>query len=301
MANAYYTLNTALGGTILAQFSDYYTVEVARDSKPHPNGYPNIGYLDGHAEQNGVNQTATDVSCRQNMQQITGAFSLYTQDYDEHFPFQPNDADFRQSLLPYTKTNRVFVCPDTQQFYKINRDIRGMTFAAIPDPSPIILFQDAIPHKNGIVTTSYLDGYLEQRGPNGNVLYPSPIPAPQMSLNNVKLLSGAMLQYEQDYDDRLPLYNNYPDLLQALTPYVDYHSGSRGLQQLKQPTFQADPMFSGIDISSIPDPHNTIYLRDIQDFGDGLITAGYLDGHAARIPRPTRKTITAPKPGRGGK
>ena len=284
--NAYYTLNTALGGTGLYQFPDAYTVEVARDSKPHPDGSPNIGYLDGHAERNGVNQTPTDLACRQNMRQASLAVFAYAQDYDQRFPFAPNDADFRQSLTPYTKTTRVLFCPDTQQPYNISQSFRGKSHFEIPDPSPIILFQDATPHHNGIVTTAYLDGYIEQRGANGGLLYPNPNTSytPDVSLSNVKQIGLALQQYIQDYDERLPLYSNYPDLLKALTPYVSPYIGSRGLYNFNQPTYQADPALSGVFIASIQNTADTIFMRDVYNFGDGFITAGYLDGHAKRIP-----------------
>ena len=303
--NKPYILNAALGGTTLAQYPNSYIVEIARDSKPHPDGKLTVSFLDGHAERGGVPQFVPDVDCRQNMKQAYNAFLQYTQDYDMRFPFQPNDADFRQALMPYTRTPRVLICPDTAQFYNINRDIRGTTFEAFPDTAPIILFQDSVPHRNGTVTTAYLDGYIEQRGPQG-VTFPDSNPSPDKTLTNFKHLGLALNEYAQDYDEHLPIYNNYPELLQEMKPYLSGSFNgysSRTFEMLSnQSTYQADPAFSGVSFSSVQFPADAIYLRDVYDFGDGLITVGYIDGHANRIPAPTKPKAQARSgPKKGGK
>jgi prepilin-type processing-associated H-X9-DG protein len=296
--NAYYTLNAALGGTQLTEFPDPYVVEVARDSKPHPDGYPNIGFLDGHIERNGVDQMPTDVACRENAHSIALALSEYIQDYDEHYPFQTNDDMFRQSLQPYTRSLRIFFCPDTRQPYNIAQSFRGKTRAEIPDLSKVILLQDAVPHKNGIVTTAYLSGYVEQRGPNGALLPPPLSSNPvltgqQISLSNFKQIGSALMQYTQDYDERLPVYSNYAELLPLLTPYLNGYDQYGSVQRFDQPTYQADPIFSGVQTASIPNVSSAIYLRDVYDFGDRMITVGYLDGHAKRIPAPPKPKARA--------
>ncbi len=293
--NAYYTLNTALGGLVLASLPDgFYSVEAARDSKPHPDSSPNIGFIDGHVERSGVDQTPTNLACRQNAHSVGIATLQYSQDYDERYPLQPNDGAFRDALFPYTKNPRVFVCPDTKQFYTLAQSFRGKPRYEIPDLSKVALLQDSIPHKNGIVTTGYLDGYVEQRGPDGSLLPPPPagstgLTGQQISLRNFKQLGSALSQYTQDYDERLPVYNNYHDLLQALTPYLPTYDNMGAALNFDQPSYEADPMFSGIQLASIESTADAIYLRDVYDFGDRFITAGYLDGHVKRIPRPPQK------------
>ena len=293
--NLPYLFNTALGCKALVEFPDFYTVEVARDASPHPDGKGSVSFLDGHAERGGILQFHPDITCRENVQKITQAIDEYTQDYDEHTPFQQNDDAFRQAAQVYTNGYRpdfsspkgvhVWTCPDTGQLYNLGKDFRGRSLASFTDTAPIIVAQDAVAHPSGIVTTGYLDGYVEQRGPRG-IAYPSSVPDSDDSLRNFKRLGNALFSYEQDYDERLPLYHDYPELLQSLLPYVNTFNSSRILKSYQQPTYIADPMFSGVTQASIEFPASAIYLRDVYDFGDGFITAGYLDGHAARIPKP---------------
>ena len=289
--NLPYLFNAALGGKTLTEFPDLYTVEVARDSKPHPDGKLTVTYLDGHAERGGILQFHLDITCRENVQRIAQGIDAYTQDYDEHTPFQQDDDAFRQAAQPYTyhyypdfsapKGFHIWTCPDTQQLYNIGKDFRGRSLASFPDNSAIIVLQDSVAHRNGVVTTAYLDFYVEQRGPKG-VTYPYPMPSPESSLANFRKFGSALRLYIQDYDERLPVYKDYPDLLSKLYPDYLGHS-SRALRELSQPTYQADPMFSGVTQASIEFPASSIILRDVYDFGDGLITVGYLDGHAERI------------------
>ena len=257
-----------------------------RDSKPHLDGRLTVAFLDGHVELGGVTQNPADNDpyCRQRVGQIARALQQYAQDYDETLPPQQNDDAFRQAAIPFVKSKSVWTCPDTNLLYTLlDKKYRGATFASIPDTAPIIVAQDPVPHKSGIVTTGYLDGYVEQKDARGNVIYPNAIPDPQKSLKAIKKLDLALLQYSQDYDERLPIYNSYPELLPILKPYLG--GSDRTLLDFKQPTFQVNTNYSGIFLPSIENPTNTIILRDVFDFGDGLITAGYLDGHAERVPR----------------
>ena len=284
--NAPYTFNAALAGLGNASVSYNDTTEVLRDSKPHLDGRRTVAFLDGHVELGGVTQNPadTDPYCRQRVEQITRGLAQYLQDYDETLPIQQNDDDFRQVVIPYLKSKSVWTCPDTNLLYTLlDKKYRGATLASIPSLMPIITVQDPVPHKSGIVTTGYLDGYVEQRDAKGNIVPPAELQGPQKSLTAIKKLDWALLQYSQDWDERLPIYNSYPELLPILKPYLG--KSDRNLLNFMQPTFQVNTNYSGVPQASIANPSETVLLRDVFDFGDGLITVGYADGHAVRVPR----------------
>ena len=69
--------------------------------------------------------------------------------------------------------------------------------------------------------------------------------------SNEKQLGLAFTQYTQDYDECLPIYSNYPDLLQKLYPYLSRGNSSRTFPSFNQPTYVADPAYSGLPLAAI--------------------------------------------------
>ena len=75
-------------------------------------------------------EKARQTACLNNLKQITLGATMYAQDYDSNLPlpYDPNDinnwcgngATWRQRIIPYTKNNQIFVCPDYKKVGGVN-------------------------------------------------------------------------------------------------------------------------------------------------------------------------------------
>ena len=64
-------------------------------------------------------EKARQVSCASNLRQMSNAFAMYTQDFDEKFPRAsdaPSGIRWMHRLMPYVKNTQIFVCPSRSQF-----------------------------------------------------------------------------------------------------------------------------------------------------------------------------------------
>lgn len=288
---AFYTVNPAIAGQNQASL-DIENLELLEDSVAHPDGKKTIVFLDGHSTRGGVEQfvPSVDAVCGNRLSQISLALSMYAQDYDEQYPFQTNDSRFREAIYPYVKTQRIWSCPDTAKLYKLGQAFRGKSIADFEqvDISKVVVATDAQAHRSGAITTTYLDGHTVQRGPRSTVTqFPgnvSPSLA-QQSQNKLKNISYALLQYTQDYDDTLPPLRDVSSLRELLSPYV-YNINVFDPVTPGGVPFQLNTVLGGTKLSSYPDISQVIWIKDINNNGGRLITAGYLDGHVRRIASP---------------
>jgi prepilin-type N-terminal cleavage/methylation domain-containing protein/prepilin-type processing-associated H-X9-DG protein len=93
-------------------------------------------------------EKARQSGCTSNMKQIGLGLMQYVQDFDECLPKErQNGVTWRAVLLPYTKTNSIFVCPDAP-----NREIDSNSTrtganpaGTISDGGPISYYVSAIP------------------------------------------------------------------------------------------------------------------------------------------------------------
>lgn len=279
--NIPFTPNTAMSGKNLASFPNPETVEALRDTKAHPDGKLTISFLDGHVERGGVDQPYADgttpaTQCIKRQRLFYLGLAMYLQDYDEVFPPYQNDTAFKQALDPYIKNKRAYTCPDSGQPFILGKQYRGQALSGIADLSPIEVVRDPVKHKSGVTTVTYLDGYTEQRGPQG-IVYPSPIAESQVRIQRI---TQALLAYAQDHAGQLPTYTDYTQFAAQVGPYTQ---ASRSLVSPGAQSFQVNLNLSGTNLVSYPNPSAIIVLKDINNYGDGLITVGYLDGSVQRV------------------
>ncbi len=272
-----YTPNPAVAGQSFAAF-DPDTTEMLRDARVHPDGKSTVAFLGGYVERGGVEQyfPDADAECFSRVRQITFAVQQYAQDYDELTPFQTDDTALRSVLQPYLRSSRYWSCPDTKQFYAIAQGFRGMSYNDFPDFSAVEIIRDPMVHRTGVSTVGYLDGYVEQRGPRG-IKAPTPVAESQ---RRVGALNLALLQYSQDYDEYLPPVTTITALKPLLAPYI---RGSRTFDPPSGGTpFQLNTEVGGTYLPDYPFLAEVMWIRDNNNYGDGLITAGFLDGHVER-------------------
>jgi prepilin-type N-terminal cleavage/methylation domain-containing protein/prepilin-type processing-associated H-X9-DG protein len=80
-------------------------------------------------------EAARKTACLSNMKQISTAVMMYSQDYDELFPFRGGNAapfySWRQITQPYVKNAQLFACPSNTDNNKV-ADAGDSFFPAIP-------------------------------------------------------------------------------------------------------------------------------------------------------------------------
>jgi prepilin-type processing-associated H-X9-DG protein len=86
---------------------------------------------------------ARRASCQSNLKQIGLAVAQYAQDYDEILPLRP----WVVSLLPYTKSEQIFQCPEASATqgttdYFWNRRFIGARQSTLNKPKTLILLGD---------------------------------------------------------------------------------------------------------------------------------------------------------------
>ncbi len=100
-------------------------------------------------------EAARKTSCLNNVKQMTTAWAMYLQDYDERMiPYSTNGGSggvafpWNQIIQPYAKNTQILRCPSTQalQGYAYNFPLGGdgRTLASVPIPAQTPVFADAI-------------------------------------------------------------------------------------------------------------------------------------------------------------
>lgn len=97
-------------------------------------------------------------ACLSNVKQITLAFLMYAQDYDEIMTPGALGADLWPDLIyPYTHNRQIYVCPsrkDRQMGYAVNNLVAGASEGTMFDPAVKILLADVPPEAIGSTATS---------------------------------------------------------------------------------------------------------------------------------------------------
>jgi prepilin-type processing-associated H-X9-DG protein len=164
-----YSLNHSLSGRVVATINgDRETVEVERDSRPHPDGRLTVGFIDGHVERGGIDQAEPKAECVDRVRGLTEAVFSYMQDYDEQLPVAYNDAHYQELIYPYVDSRSIFECPATKQPYEFNLSINGRSLVSFPllTLRDVPVLRDTSDHPDGKRTVSFLDGHIEQGGIN---------------------------------------------------------------------------------------------------------------------------------------
>lgn len=115
----------------------------------------------------------------------------------------------------------------------------------------------------------------------------------QGSVNNLRQIGLALMQYTQDYDEKLPPMRSAQSqaqmaappgrlvtVQQALQPYV------RSTKIFSHPTtreiYRPNPALSGVNMSEIQNSARTVAFWERSPAGDGRRAVLYLDGHVRR-------------------
>jgi prepilin-type processing-associated H-X9-DG protein len=162
-----YSLNRSLSGKPLAAIDeDVDTMEVERDSRPHPDGKLTVGFVDGHVERGGIDQAEPKAECVDRVRGLTEGVFSYMQDYDEQLPVAFNDAHYQELIYPYVKSRSIFECPATKQAYEFNLSINGRSLVSFPLLTrwEVPVLRDTADHRDGKRTVSFMDGHIEQGG-----------------------------------------------------------------------------------------------------------------------------------------
>jgi prepilin-type processing-associated H-X9-DG protein len=282
--NAFYALNQTLGAIVVDSLPQVSVSEAFRDPSAHPDGKFTVAYLDGHVERGGVEQPypsgpVTAGLCVTRERGILAALNRYADDHGGTYPTEQDDNVLRNVLTPYTNNSRLFECPDSSQSYILGTEFRGLTLSSILDRSPILVVDDPVFHRDDETHRSiYLDGYVERNGPNG-IDFPNIISTSMTRLR--RILTTGLNAYIQDHQGNLPTYSNYEEFEAQLMPYV---RASRNFDPPRGPlAFQVNLTLSGKKLSDYSNPATVTVIQDLNDYGDGLITVGRLNGSIVRI------------------
>jgi len=88
-------------------------------------------------------EAAKTATCLSNVKQLSLAVIMYAQDHDDKLP--PADT-WCDSLRPYVKDARIFVCPNARQLksgYAYNRALSGRPFAEVAEPQRTVLLYES--------------------------------------------------------------------------------------------------------------------------------------------------------------
>jgi prepilin-type N-terminal cleavage/methylation domain-containing protein/prepilin-type processing-associated H-X9-DG protein len=104
-------------------------------------------------------EKARQTTCVSNLKQIGTGLMMYVQDYDERYPifsfascYPGYDAIWTTEIMPYTKNERVFVCPSIDPPYSTTNGVaRGAKWVAGTCPG-------------GVPTSYMMTGYMTNRG-----------------------------------------------------------------------------------------------------------------------------------------
>ncbi len=91
-------------------------------------------------------------ACLSNVKQITLAFIMYSQDYDERMPSGQStgltDSQWYNAIFPYTRNRQILFCPDRADRgpgYGMNWEASGLAIGSFWDPAMKIVVGDVRP------------------------------------------------------------------------------------------------------------------------------------------------------------
>jgi len=76
-------------------------------------------------------EAARKATCTSNLKQLSLAFNMYLQDYDQQFPFggwipaMGTSNEWQNSIFPYVKNKQAYWCPSSQDIHDVNNEAQG--------------------------------------------------------------------------------------------------------------------------------------------------------------------------------
>lgn len=106
-------------------------------------------------------QSASQTSVR-NLKQLSLGLLEYAQDWDETLPPMNDAATVKKTLLPYVKSEQIFLQPETHRPYKANTSLSKRTLASFKDPATMVVFYEDAPDKDNTHAVAFLDGHVKR-------------------------------------------------------------------------------------------------------------------------------------------
>lgn len=103
----------------------------------------------------------------------------------------------------------------------------------------------------------------------------------RLSLSNLKQIGLAMIQYVQDYDEKLPPMKSAAVAKKALYPFVKDDAVFQ--QPQTHEPYQPNTSLSGRSLASFERPAEMVIYYEAGPAPDGTRGVVFLDGHARRI------------------
>ena len=104
----------------------------------------------------------------------------------------------------------------------------------------------------------------------------------QTSLSNLKQIGLGLMQYVQDYDEKLPPMKSAAVAKKALSPYVKNDSVFQN-PQTHEP-YLPNTSLSGRSLATFERPSDMVIYYEASPAPDGTRSVVFLDGHVKRIP-----------------
>lgn len=242
------------------------------------------------AESARVQGEETQVSTVSNLKQVAMSLLMYTEDYDEVLPPMKNPETAQVALIPYVKSESLFLQPDTHQPLQPNPLLSYRPVAAFEAPADTPIFYEATPLDRGGSRTravAYLDGHVtrvpETDWQIADQQIRQGIQACASSLDNLARLDAALLKYAGAHRGALPSMKDAAALKKALAPAATGDAAAIFVHPYTHEPYAPNPLLSGKRIATLKEPAETITLFEANIAYDGTRGVAFLDGHAKRF------------------
>ena len=105
---------------------------------------------------------ARNSSSLSNLKQLGLGMMMYAQDYDEVLPPMKDAATMKKSLMPYVKSEQIFISPITKDAYRPNPILSGKKLAHIANPAAMVSIYEASPAPDGTRGVAFVDGHAKR-------------------------------------------------------------------------------------------------------------------------------------------
>ena len=106
-------------------------------------------------------QAAASVSLS-NLKQLGLGIMQYAQDHDQTFPPLEDAAAMKKAIMPYVKSESLFVHPNSKEAYQPNASLSGKKMTSLAEPATRVLGFEASPDANGRRAVLYADGHVKR-------------------------------------------------------------------------------------------------------------------------------------------